>query len=308
MRMIPIKGLNAIAWTMTIVGILLTAGRFWIHWHKNRRFGWDDYLNGIAVLFLLVFTITFQIFMPIEYNAQLYAMGQSDHMPSGRDATLDFKLSLVNGLMVFCVIYSVKASFLALYWNIFEYSRRFRMAWGLTAIYTVLSFLASFLAMFWHCGSPRDSVNREACQLNYSRQRLINVLTTWCVLNVVGDLLLMILPIAMLKGMLMRTSQKVGLALVFSLVLVDIAFDILRTVYTAEMKPEFLDKDSLWAILEPTIAVIVCALPCYRHYLSWNVSRGFTSFINSFQSRSFVAVSEPQLPTIAPESSKLSRV
>jgi hypothetical protein len=79
----------------------------------------------------------------------------------------------------------------------------------------------------------------------------------------------MLLPIAMLRSSIMHTSQKVGLAAVFGLVTIDIIFDILRTVYTASMDlANFPDQNTLWALLEPTIAVIVCALPCYRGFLS----------------------------------------
>ena len=79
----------------------------------------------------------------------------------------------------------------------------------------------------------------------------------------------MLLPTVMLKSMLMRISQKVGIGLVFGLVLIDILFDILRTVYTASLNfANFPDQNTLWALLEPTIAVIVCALPCYRGFLS----------------------------------------
>jgi hypothetical protein len=80
-----------------------------------------------------------------------------------------------------------------------------------------------------------------------------------------------VLPIVMLVPMLMHSSQKFGLALVFSLVAIDIAFDILRTVYTTSVYfSQFPDQNAMWAILEPTIAVMVCALPVYRGLLSWH--------------------------------------
>jgi magnesium-transporting ATPase (P-type) len=139
---------------MTVTAILLTIGRFRIHWRKNRRFGWDDYFNAIALVFLLIFTITYQLYVPIEYNAQLYALGLSDRAPTNRDQILDMKLNVVNIVMFFSVIYSVKASFLALYWQIFEVSPRFRKAWWCVMVYTLLCYLVSFTAIFWNCGSP----------------------------------------------------------------------------------------------------------------------------------------------------------
>lgn len=81
----------------------------------------------------------------------------------------------------------------------------------------------------------------------------------------------MILPIAMIRSLHMGFTQKIGLAVVFALVLVIVAMDILRTVYTLAMDlTEGQDANALWGILEPTIAVIVCALPCYRGLLRLN--------------------------------------
>ena len=37
----------------------------------------------------------------------------------------------------------------------------------------------------------------------------------------------------------------------------------------------------VWSIMEPEIAVMVCALPCYRGYLSWASPSNFSSFLRS---------------------------
>jgi hypothetical protein len=71
------------------------------------------------------------------------------------------------------------------------------------------------------------------------------------------------------SGMLtLKTSQRIGLMVIFALVLVDITFDIVRTVYALD---EYLslrtNLNGVWSICEPTIAVIVCALPHYRSVL-----------------------------------------
>ena len=145
---------EAVAWTFTVTALLLTIGRFGIHWRKTRKFGWDDYFNAIAVVFLFVLIVTYQLYVPIQYNAQLYALGLSNQAPTGRDVILYMKLDYANIIMFFCVIYSVKASFLALYWQIFEVSQSFRVAWWGITSYTIVSFLISLLAIFWKCGSP----------------------------------------------------------------------------------------------------------------------------------------------------------
>ncbi len=85
----------------------------------------------------------------------------------------------------------------------------------------------------------------------------------------------------MLKSMRLRTSQKLGIALVFALVTIDILLDILRTVYTASLNfATFPDHNILWVLLEPTIAVMVCALPCYRGLLSKKPTRSSVPWNN----------------------------
>lgn len=66
----------------------------------------------------------------------------------------------------------------------------------------------------------------------------------------------------------MARSQKVGLTAIFAIVAIDIVFDILRTVYTASSYlSQFPDANAVWALCEPAIAVMICALPSYRGLL-----------------------------------------
>ena len=70
----------------------------------------------------------------------------------------------------------------------------------------------------------------------------------------------MALPLAMLKGLQMRTPVKLGLAGVFCFAIITIAFDILRAVETIT-KEGIEGSTALWTNLESAIAVIVSCLP-----------------------------------------------
>jgi hypothetical protein len=148
---------------MTGLAIVLTVGRFAIHWRKNRKIRWDDNLNGAALLTMIGFIITYQLYVPIEYNAELYALGLSDHAPTNRDIDLDMKYQMANILLFWLTIYLVKASFLALYWQIFEVSQGFRKAWGVIAAFTGLGFVLTLIGVFCHCGKPQDFLNLGQC-------------------------------------------------------------------------------------------------------------------------------------------------
>jgi hypothetical protein len=81
--------------------------------------------------------------------------------------------------------------------------------------------------------------------------------------------IVIVLPIVQLRPLLMKISQKIELGIIFSLVLVNMALTILRTVYSVDRELEkYPDQNVLWYFLQTTISVIVCALPCYRGMLS----------------------------------------
>jgi hypothetical protein len=142
-------------WSMTVLAFMFTLGRFAIHWQNRKRVQWDDILNGVAATFLLAFACTYQIFGPYDYDQSLANLGVHDELPVLDASTLRRfrKYNAANSLLFWCVIYSAKASFLALYWLIFHLSPRFRIAWTIAVMYTVLSFGISFMWNFWRCGN-----------------------------------------------------------------------------------------------------------------------------------------------------------
>lgn len=107
------------------------------------------------MLFLLGFTVTYHLFAPVVYDAQMFMQGLGGKLPTEAEYNVDLRINTANNFLFFSTIYTVKASFLALYWQIFEVSMRFRIAWILVSIYTAASFLASFLSVFWECVSPK---------------------------------------------------------------------------------------------------------------------------------------------------------
>lgn len=76
----------------------------------------------------------------------------------------------------------------------------------------------------------------------------------------------MILPLYMIYGLQLRTSQKATLAGVFSLGLIVAIFDILRTVES--LQDGTFSGVALWSSLEVTVAVNVASLPLYRVLLT----------------------------------------
>ena len=80
----------------------------------------------------------------------------------------------------------------------------------------------------------------------------------------------------MLRRLQMSMSRKLGLAAIFLIAITDVVFDITRTVYTVNGGAVALD--TIWDILEPTIAVIVSSLPTYKALLGLAKKNKSTSY------------------------------
>ena len=76
----------------------------------------------------------------------------------------------------------------------------------------------------------------------------------------------MAFPLYVLKGLQMKTHQKLGVGCVFSLAILVVIFDILRTVFSVLPTTEgaVVILTPMCDILEASIAVIISCLPVYR--------------------------------------------
>ena len=100
----------------------------------------------------------------------------------------------------------------------------------------------------------------------------------------------MALPLAMLKGLQMRTPVKFGLAGVFCCAFITIAFDILRAVQTVT-RGGVQGSTALWTNLESAIAVIVSCLPSLTALFSQQSSRNDRKNRSPYKQRS-LAISD----------------
>ena len=91
----------------------------------------------------------------------------------------------------------------------------------------------------------------------------------------------------MLKRLQMPTRRKIGLAAIFLVATSDVIIDIIRTIYSINGGP--VAFNAIWDILEPSIAVIVSALPTYKAVLgSSRKQKGTLMYANMKDSKSTV--------------------
>ncbi|KAL8703394.1 MAG: hypothetical protein Q9201_003423 [Fulgogasparrea decipioides] len=287
---------QALLWTLTAVAILLSVGRFAIRYATAARFYWDDASHLLSVLLLVGLASAYTTGFP--YSARIARIGlKLEKAPPLTDPFYHkyLQLRLTVTLLVFMVLWSVKATFLIFYRLLFDVSRTFVRFWWAAVALTFATFWVCIGSTFTLCGSASDLYNFSTRLSSLSVKTFIHLLTPslekcsspkalhdiratykyWCAMNVSTDLVVMILPLFMIYDLQLQNSQKVVLAGVFSLGFVVAAVDILRTVQS--LNNGTFSGVALWSSLEVTIAVIVGSLPLYRVLITSKARRSLLS-------------------------------
>ena len=251
---------QGIRWTFTSVAIIITIGRLYLRW-KHKRMYLDDLFNGLALVCLIGYSASYDLYLESDDEA---AFG---------------RLSLAISLLLWTSLYFVKASFLALCWNIFKISTRFRKVWLCVVVYNLLTYIAIIVWVTWPCYRPFDpSIPCILSDEDYAWYRPDGHAYE-AALHSTSEALILILPLIWIKSLQMSTAQKLGAASVFAITIIDIVMGLLRNVAQSLLFRGDPVSDVLEVIvdntlvLEISLAVIVCALPAYKVLLPGSKKR-----------------------------------
>lgn len=246
---------QAMAWTFCSIATVATAGRFYLRLRcsRLRQLKLDDLFNGLALACFITFCAAAQVYLVTE------------------DAARQYQLSLALYLLLWSILYLVKASFLALHWYIFSVSVTFRRAWFVVAAYTFLSFWPVVILAAWQCGNPVLYDNPGVCD-QYQMLGSGFVITAPAVdlaLHISSDILILALPLVFIRKLQMSSVQKLSVAGVLVIAIVDILTGLLRNLavlsYYLDLNVDVSsDLILFFQTFEPGLAVIVCAMPVYR--------------------------------------------
>lgn len=151
---------QALLWTFTTIAILLSVGRFAIRYVTASRFYWDDASHLLSVILLIALAGTYTAGFP--YSARIARIGlKEEAAPPLTDPFYHTYLQyrLVVTLLVFMVLWSVKATFLVFYRLLFEVSNTFVRVWWAAVALTFASFWVCIGSTFTICGPASDLYN-----------------------------------------------------------------------------------------------------------------------------------------------------
>ncbi|KAL9637287.1 MAG: hypothetical protein Q9204_001935 [Flavoplaca sp. TL-2023a] len=212
---------------MTALATLVTIGRYIIRFEARGKFYYDDLAHFVAWILMIGCCATFQD----TYPSAQKIIGVAD---PPLDAIVAFRKHQFALTTLFVLsLWFVKFAFMFLYRLLFWASPMFQKLWWGVMISLLITVWVPLAGVLTGCGHPSDVFNP-----------------------------VMILPWFILRKVQMRTAKKLGIGAIFSVVLITIACDILRTIKSFD-EGAFSDS-SLYTFLEVTLAVIVSCLPIYR--------------------------------------------
>lgn len=220
--------------------------------------GWDDLFNGLALVCLISYTA-----VPAE--------------PEANANPAFWKAEMASTLLMWTGLWLIKATFLALCWSIFYISASFRKAWWTATTYTFLTYWPIFSLALWQCGDPSQYADPFTCYTHDTSNTGIALSVAENAvalsLHLSTELLILALPLTFIWRLHMSRASKLSAAAVFSITIFAIAVGLLRNLATlfAYLGIEFDSSDyigDITAVVEPAVAVIVCALPPYKVLLS----------------------------------------
>jgi hypothetical protein len=149
---LSVNGLIAVTWAGAGLGILFTSARIVIRIVYVKRLLADDYFMLLALVLLITNAILQTLQAPHLYYIVLDMSGP-DIVYHGLHYTY-YEFAII--AIFWSVLWSVKASFLALFWMISNGLPRYRRIWWATAVFAALAYIGCWIASVYTCHPPSN--------------------------------------------------------------------------------------------------------------------------------------------------------
>lgn len=131
--------LNRIIWAMMVLTTMVFFSRAIIRLRRPHQVIAADYILLLAYLLFLALSILYLATIRPIYRWQAAAAGEIDMYPDYvSDLVTMRKVMLINSYTLWCTLWAVKFSFLALYWKLVQTLPLFVKMWWVVSTLTVL--------------------------------------------------------------------------------------------------------------------------------------------------------------------------
>ncbi|MCJ1277129.1 hypothetical protein MMC21_004939 [Puttea exsequens] len=258
-------GLIALTWAATAFAAAFVAARTYIRLTRVGGLAWDDYWIYLAWTILGVNSVLQTMQAESLYYLDKYASGL---VPADerlvREGGKYVRYEFVIIAFFWTVLWGVKASFLALYWKLFEKQAVYRRWWIAVTAVAFGAYVGCWVASALNCHPASAYFEFGKCTKASDRTGSLISVSYSTTVDVLTDLMIMLLPLHMLWKVRLTLRQKLGLAVVFLLAGITMIVAITRAAQIS--RKTFSDGVLLavWGIIESTVSVIIGCLPPFK--------------------------------------------
>ncbi|KAI9163900.1 Pth11-like integral membrane protein [Paramyrothecium foliicola] len=274
------QGLGALLWVCFTLATLFVAMRLALRWRQNRRLLADDYWIVLAwTTYLIMANLMVLQLEPLWFVLHTYPRRLNvpdEETPPQVRRLIRLLLPMLS--MFWTVIWSVKASFMALFYPLVKRFRVQRPMWYGIAVFAALAYMGCWISSILSCESSAHFFTSQCTCLRVLIKQAYSVIYS-TIADVLTDLMIMALPLTVLPALQLDMRGKIGLAVVFCLGLIIIATAIARMTQVLSIAHERngVDVDCvslfIWTIVEATVALIVGSLPPLKGLLVRGVKK-----------------------------------
>ncbi|THV54438.1 hypothetical protein BGAL_0026g00090 [Botrytis galanthina] len=262
---------KGIVWGGMAISFLFVSFRLGVRLKNFRRLFLDDFFVVLGWSMIFATTIIWHFAAHDMFMSTAVASGQISPLDDPTYIS-DTEYYLRSSVAVIVLFYSslvaIKMSFLIFFRRLTEGvdNKAQTIQWWTIFGIVIAVWLTCLGTIEYQClAQPLMVIQSSGCieqhSVNFQRATLI----ANCVLDVLSDILIITIPIAILWNVRIRRRQKLALAGLFSLTMITMTFAIVRVavVSTASRLPD-ISWLYLWSAIEPPIAVIISCLASFR--------------------------------------------
>ncbi|KAJ5793386.1 uncharacterized protein N7503_009364 [Penicillium pulvis] len=294
-----------------VLGVLLRL--FIIIRVQKQRISLDDYLLIVALGFLLAsIIIMYAKVIDGMYLTWAIELGMTNVTIPTDIVEVGYKFHLYSDvclLISWCSFSAVKLSFLFFFKKLIDRMRVWQIYWRMVFAYTVCVLIYGALVFFVSCpffNSPKEN----ACNVGKKKDQIVQESISLAVLDVVGDALILAIPINVIWKIQVRWGQKIFLSFSLCLTVIMIILSIIRVC--GLVYHDLVDTvwETYWQFLSAEIGVFLASAVSFRSLFvsrnrsnaspNYSVKRLFKDSFHSPKRRNTMSVSDSWLDS--PES------
>ncbi|OCL02113.1 hypothetical protein AOQ84DRAFT_401401 [Glonium stellatum] len=281
-----------LVWVMWGASFTMTIARGGLRWYSQQQLFADDYFvfGGLLTLTGLSAVITRllpQFYLTAEYMKAMVANPLTP-LPLPQEEFVhrtetSLKLMFSQMLLFWSTLWAAKFSLLFFFQRLVIGLPKYMRIWWAVFMTVLLLYLACMISNFTTCVPLKKYWSATGCSAPEDPKRSDKSIRFATAADVAADCLIMLLPLNLLRNLQISASQKFGLATIFSLGSIIIAFAVVRLmqvtkatsqasidVTTTANGPILL---SMWSDIESAVSIIVATLPAFRFLLNGKIGR-----------------------------------